>query len=75
MTSWRHLKTFSLDYGEGLGRIVDFEAGLSLIFRACIFMPSRVRENGAMPWEVCNTMKPDDFDALADDYLFKEIVA
>lgn len=46
VTSWRHLRMFDLDFGEGMGKIVNFEAGLSLIPGACIFMLSRVQENG-----------------------------
>lgn len=80
MTSWRHLKTFSLDFGEGLGKIFDFEAGITLIPETCIVMPLRTQGNGSKeesttPCEVCITMKPDYFGALMDDPLFRIIVA
>lgn len=80
MTSWRHLKTFSLDFGEGLGKIFDFEAGITLIPGACIVMPSRTQGDGSKEesttaWEVCITIKPDDFGVLVDDPLFRGIVA
>jgi len=38
-----------------------------------MFMPSRSqggsKEMSALPWEVCITMKPDDFGVFADDPL------
>ena len=54
MTSWRHLKTFSLDFGEGLGKIFDFAIGITLMPGACIVMPLRTggdesKEKSAIP--------------------------
>src|SRR5699024_9816604 len=41
VTTWRHLDSYALDFGDDLGKIVDFEAGLSLIPGACIVLPAR----------------------------------
>lgn len=46
---------FDIDFGEGMGKIVDFKAGLSLIPGACIFMPLR----GPGEWtkeRLCNAL-------------------
>lgn len=78
VTSWRGLKTFSLDFGAGLGYIKDFEPGLALVPGACIFLPSRMlQENSGStpPWEVCITMKKGDSQLLGQDLLFSQILA
>lgn len=54
VTSWRHLKTFSLDFGKGLGKIFDFAIGITLMPGACIVMPPRTggdesKEKSAIP--------------------------
>lgn len=80
VTSWRHLKVFSVDFGEGLGKIYDFDAGLSLVPGACILMPLKAQENAfegqsAVPWEASITMKAGDFDILVNDPLFSRVLA
>lgn len=80
VTSWRHLKMFGVDFGEGLGKIYDFDAGLLLVPGACIVMPSKDQgnalENGsAVPWEASITLKTGDFDILVNDPLFNRIMA
>lgn len=80
VTSWRHLKVFTIDFGEGLGKIYDFDAGLSLVPGACILMPSKAQGNAledksAVPWEASITMKTGDFDILVNDPLFSKILA
>ncbi|BCS27755.1 uncharacterized protein APUU_60803A [Aspergillus puulaauensis] len=86
VTTWRHLDSYALDFGNGLGKIVDFEAGLSLIPGACIIMPAREKaqkekegegkgEAEAVPWEVNITMKLGDMDVLVGDPLLARILA
>ncbi|XHF96370.1 hypothetical protein AWENTII_000007 [Aspergillus wentii] len=91
VTTWRHLDSYTLDFGDCLGKIVDFDAGLSLIPRACIIMPAREkapREEGegkekaeteteteTVPWEVNITMKLEDMDVLVGDPLLARILA
>lgn len=80
VTSWRHLKVFSIDFGEGLGKIYDFDAGLSLVPGACILMPSKTQgdaleDKPAVNWEASITMKAGDFDVLVTDTLFSRILA
>lgn len=77
VTTWRHLDSYALDFGDGLGKIVDFEAGLSLIPGACIVLPARAQRGEAesVPWEVNITMKPGDMDVLVGDPLLAMILA
>ncbi|OQD78253.1 hypothetical protein PENDEC_c001G02505 [Penicillium decumbens] len=78
VTSWRGLKTYSLDFGAGLGYIEDFEPGLALVPGGCIVLPSRMlQENSGStpPWEVCITMKKGDNQVLVQDPLFSQILA
>ncbi|QKX58841.1 uncharacterized protein TRUGW13939_05969 [Talaromyces rugulosus] len=76
VTSWRSLKTFSLDFGPGLGCIEDFEPGLALVPGGCILLPSRVvSPEKTPPWEVCITMKMGDSKMLVQDPLFSRILA
>lgn len=77
VTSWRALKTYSLNFGPGLGYIKDFEPGLALVPGACIFLPSRMQENSGStpPWEVRITMKKGDSQMLVQDPLFSQILA
>ncbi|GLA00792.1 hypothetical protein AnigIFM60653_010177 [Aspergillus niger] len=78
VTSWRGLKVFSLDFGAGLGHIVDFEPGLTLVPGGCIFLPSRtsLEKSGSIPmWEVCITLKAGDSQVLEKDPLFNRILA
>ncbi|OJJ71574.1 hypothetical protein ASPBRDRAFT_126150 [Aspergillus brasiliensis CBS 101740] len=78
VTSWRGLKVFSLDFGAGLGHIVDFEPGLTLVPGGCIFLPSRTSQekSGSTPmWEVCITLKAGDSQALEKDPLFNRLLA
>lgn len=78
VTSWRSLKVFSLDFGAGLGHIVDFEPGLTLVPGGCIFLPSRtsLEKSGSIPmWEVCITLKAGDSQVLEKDPLFNRILA
>lgn len=81
VTTWRHLDSYALDFGNGLGKIVDFEAGLSLIPGACIVMPARKKaqkekeaEAEAVSWEVNITMKLGDMDVLVGDPLLARIL-
>ncbi|KAI9933650.1 hypothetical protein ASPWEDRAFT_174810 [Aspergillus wentii DTO 134E9] len=71
VTIWRYFKTFSLDFEQGLARIVVVDSG------ACIFMPAWVGDGSEsmMRWETCITMKPDGWDFLGKDALFARIVA
>lgn len=77
VTSWRSLKTYSLDFGAGLGHISDFEPGFALVPGGCIFLPARVAEEGQAtpPWEVCITLKTGDDKALLADPLLSKILA
>lgn len=86
VTTWQHLDSYTLDFGDGLGKIMDFEAGLSLIPGACIVMPTREKtqkekegegkgEAEAVPWEVNITMKLGDMDVLVGDPLLARILA
>lgn len=82
ITTWRHLDSYALDFGNGLGKIVDFEAGLSLIPGACIVMPAQEKaqkekegEVEVVPWEVNITMKLGDMDVLVGDPLLARILA
>ena len=75
VTSWRHLKLLGLDFGAGLSKPVDFEAGLSLIPGACIFMPAKATASGEVPWEIAVTLSPDAFAALEGDALVGRILA
>ncbi|PWY62392.1 acetyltransferase [Aspergillus eucalypticola CBS 122712] len=78
VTSWRGLKVFSLDFGAGLGHIVDFEPGLTLVPGGCIFLPSRTsleKSGSSSMWEVCITLKAGDSQLLEKDPLFNRILA
>lgn len=75
VTSWRNLKTFSLDLGEGLGYIEDFEPGLALVPGGCIFLPERASLDGSVPpWEVCVTLTTGASEVLIRDPLFSRIL-
>lgn len=80
VTTWRHLDSYALDFGDDLGKIVDFEAGLSLIPGACIVLPAREKaQKGeaaeSVPWEVNITVKPGDMDVLVGDPLLAMVLA
>ncbi|KAL5000340.1 hypothetical protein BDV10DRAFT_192909 [Aspergillus recurvatus] len=70
MTSWRHLKVYSLYFGPGLGYIEDFESGLALIPGACIMLPQRTREvppTAPVQWEASVTLRPGNYETLVKD--------
>ncbi|KAL4970666.1 uncharacterized protein BDV14DRAFT_194457 [Aspergillus stella-maris] len=80
MTSWRHLKVFSLDFGPGLGVIEDFESGFVMMPGACIVMPARTRggdlsKGKGVEWEVSVTVRPGNYEALVGDALLRRILA
>ncbi|KAL4909241.1 hypothetical protein BDW74DRAFT_174440 [Aspergillus multicolor] len=82
MTSWRHLKVYTLDFGPKLGYIEDFESGFSLMPGACIMLPKRTRggdgETGELvDWEVAVTLRAGggEFERLGKDPLLKRILA
>ena len=76
VTSWRNLKVFSLDFGEGLGYIEDFEPGLALVPGGCIFLPERglLEDRSVAPWEVCVTLTTGVSEMLVRDPLFSRIL-
>ncbi|KAL4957012.1 hypothetical protein BDW69DRAFT_202082 [Aspergillus filifer] len=80
MTSWRHLKVFSLDFGPALGYIEDFESGFVMMPGACIIMPARTRDGHpgsgkGVDWEVSVTVRPGDYGGLVGDGLLRRILA
>ncbi|KAI9372766.1 hypothetical protein BJX61DRAFT_552704 [Aspergillus egyptiacus] len=79
MTSWRHLKVFSLDFGPALGYIEDFESGFVMMPGACIVLPERRREtkseSGKLDWEVSVTLRPGDWEGFWVDPFIQRISA
>lgn len=80
ISSWRHLKTYELDFGHNLGHIVNFRSLRPPIGNLCIILPaSRFNPGTACtkerthcsPWEVLVTLDETAMENFRTDSLLR----
>jgi len=73
VSSLRHLKVYSLDFGTNLGRVASFNRQFGYD-GDCIIMPARPvtaeGSSGIVSWDVDITLKQEDMASLMEDDLF-----
>lgn len=71
--SWRDLKINSLDFGDGLGRVDNFELNIGVSDGACIIMPETRLDPSATapkaPWDVRISLKTQEMAVFERDLL------
>lgn len=72
-SSWRDLKINSLDFGDGLGRVDNFELNIGVADRACTIMPeTRLDPSATAPkaqWDVRISLKTQEMAVFERDLL------
>ncbi|KAJ5955893.1 hypothetical protein N7501_010172 [Penicillium viridicatum] len=69
VSSWRHMKTHSVDFGPTLGHIDSFEMDMPPFINSCVIMPRHMAKDPV--WEVNITLANNrSFDAMVKNSLF-----
>ncbi|KAJ5405380.1 hypothetical protein N7465_006664 [Penicillium sp. CMV-2018d] len=69
VSSWRHMKTHSVDFGPILGHIDTFEMDMPPFINSCVIMPRHMTKDPV--WEVNITLANNrSFDAIVKSSLF-----